>query len=68
MCISRNMSLSSYYKEIFQTELVERIKTHVLYSVYIFFENGAIFYVEKFGRARHATDNNTTNALYVLDN
>jgi len=36
MRISRNISLNSYYKEIFQTELVERFRTHILYSIYFF--------------------------------
>jgi hypothetical protein len=44
---------------MFQTNLVEKIKTRILCSVNFFSENGAVYeYVEKYGTARQATDDN----------
>jgi hypothetical protein len=42
--------------ETFQTKVVEEIKTHILRPIN-FSENRAV-YVEKYGRARQATDDN----------
>ena len=44
-------------------------KTYFVFNIrFFFFENRAFFDVKNFGRAKHATDDNTTNALCVLDN
>jgi len=47
---------------------VEKIKAHVLSSV-TFFRNSCLLWydMEKYGGAGHATDNNTANALCMLD-
>jgi hypothetical protein len=58
--------------KIFQTEIVEKIKTHVLSSVkFSFFPFIAPFMIwrVKYGRGRQATDDsNTAHAFYMLDN
>jgi len=54
---------------MFQTKLVEKIKTHILYSITFFFKacrlwnNG-----EKYCRARQATDDSMVHAHCMLDN
>jgi hypothetical protein len=51
--------------EMFQTKVVEKIKTHILCSV-IFFKKSCRLWdnVEKYGRARQATHDNTEHALW----
>ena len=45
---------------MFQTKVVEKIKTHILCSVTFFFENGAVYEImwKKYCRAGQATDDN----------
>ena len=46
MLIHDNISVNSSYREVFQTKVVEKIKTHVLCSVYIYIyisENAAFY-------------------------
>jgi hypothetical protein len=53
---------------MFETKLVEKIKTHILCSVSLFFfENRAVYEImwEKYERAGLC---NTAHAFYVLDN
>ena len=49
---------------------VEKIKTHILCSIFFFFffrESGHLWInVEKYCRAGHATDNNMAHALFTL--
>jgi hypothetical protein len=45
-----------------QTKVVDKIKTYILCSVTFSPEN-----VEKYGRAKHATDDNMAHAHYMLD-
>jgi hypothetical protein len=46
---------------MFQTEIVEKMKTHMLCS-----ENRAVYEIlEKYGRARHATDDNIIWSMRV---
>ena len=47
--------------EMFQTKVVQKIKTHILFSVTVFVENRAVFWdnAEKYCRAGQATDDNT---------
>ena len=40
-----NISLNSSYKEMFETKVVEKIKTHILCPVTFFFENRAVYEV-----------------------
>ena len=55
--------------EMFQTEIVEKIKTHILWSVTFFFENPTVYEinVEKYCRAGQATDDNMARAHCMLD-
>ena len=47
------------FHEMFQTRVVEKIKTHVLCSVNFFLKLGHLWdNVEKYGRTRYATDDN----------
>ena len=52
--------------EMFQTNVVEKIKTHILYSVFFKscreWEN-----MEKYYRAGQATDDNMAHAHWMLD-
>ena len=51
---------------MFQTNVVEKIKTHILYSfslfvylfIYLFLENPTVYSVEKYCRTEQATDDN----------
>jgi hypothetical protein len=54
---------------MFQTKVVEEIKTHILCSVTFFFENSALNWVmwKKFCRAGQATDDNMAHAHCMLD-
>jgi hypothetical protein len=59
--------------EMFQTKVVEKIKTHILYSVTCFRKSCRLWdNVEKYGTARQTTDDNirvtTAHALCMLDN
>ena len=55
--------------EMFQTEVVEKIKTHILCSVTFFSKIYRLWdNVEKYCRAGQATDDNMTHAQCVLDN
>ena len=55
--------------EIFLTKVVEEINTHILSSI-IFFLNRAVYAinVEKYCRARQATDDNMMHAHCMLGN
>jgi hypothetical protein len=55
--------------EMFHTKVVENITTHILCSI-IFFRKSCrlLYYVEKYGTARLATDENGAHALSMLDN
>jgi hypothetical protein len=54
---------------MFQTKVVEKIKTHILGSVTFFFENRAVYEIvwENYFRAGQATDDNMAHAHCVLD-
>jgi len=54
--------------EVFQAEVVEKIKTHVLFSAILFLKILAIKWdnLEKYGRVEQATDNNMAHALCTL--
>jgi hypothetical protein len=54
---------------MFQTEVVEKIKTHILYAITFFFPKLLPFmrYVEKYCRAGQATDANMAHARCMLD-
>jgi len=47
---------------VLQTKVVEKIKTHIFYSINFFFEN-----VENCGRTGQATDGNMAQAHWMLD-
>jgi hypothetical protein len=54
--------------EVFQTKVVQKIKTHVFCSVTVFWKSCRLRdNSEKCGRARQATDYNTAHAHFVLD-
>ena len=54
---------------MFQTKVVEKIGTHILYSVTFSKKSSRLWNnVVKYGRARQATEDNTAHAHYVLDN
>jgi len=47
---------------------VEKIKTHILFSVTLFSENRAVYEkMDKYCGAGQATDDNTAHAHYMLD-
>ena len=54
--------------EIFLTNVVEEIKTHILFSVPSY-ENPAVLWdnVEKYSKARQATNNNTAFGHFMPD-
>ena len=54
--------------EMFQTKIVEKIKTHILCSG-TFSENRAVYEImwKKYCRAGQATDDNMANAHFMLD-
>jgi len=53
---------------MFQAKVLKKIETHILCSIYIFFENLAIFYIMwKFFRAEQATDDSMAQALCMVD-
>jgi len=53
--------------EMFQTKVVEKIKTHILCSITFFLKSCRLWdNVEKYGRAGLATDN-MAHALCMLD-
>ena len=51
---------------MFQTNVVEKIKTHV-FSNFFSFENCAVYNVEKYCRAGQAADDNMTHVHCMLD-
>jgi len=57
-------------REMFQTKVVRKIKTHILRSViYIFFKSCHLWEnVEKYCTAEQATDDKMAHALCMLDN
>ena len=62
------ISLTSSWKwEMFQTKVVEKIKTNVLCSV-SFFENHAVYEIKwkKYGNPGQATDDNMAHAHFTL--
>ena len=55
--------------EMFQTKVVEKIKTHILCSVTFFRKSCRLWdNVEKYCTAGQATDDNMAHARYMLDN
>jgi hypothetical protein len=53
---------------MFQTNIVEKIKTRILCSITFFSENHAVYEnVEKYCRAAQATDGNMVLAQCMLD-
>jgi hypothetical protein len=54
---------------MFQTKVVEKIKTHILCSVTFFLENRAFYEImcEKYCIALQATDDNMAHAYCVVD-
>ena len=55
---------------MFQTKVVEEIKTHIWRSVTLFFRKSRRLWdnVEKYNGAREATDDGMAHALCMLDN
>jgi hypothetical protein len=54
--------------EMFQSRVVEKIKTHILCLVTFSLKSCCLWdNVEKYGRARQATDENMAHAHYMLD-
>jgi len=55
---------------MFQTKVVEEIKTHILCSIAFFFLNHAVYEIvwEKYCRARQVTEDNITHVHSMLDN
>jgi hypothetical protein len=54
---------------MFQTKVVEKIKTYILFSVTFFLKSGRLQdNVQKNSRAGQATDDNMTHAHCMLDN
>ena len=54
---------------MFQTKVVEKIKTHILCSVIFFSENRAVYEImwKKYCRAVQATDDNMAHSHCMLD-
>jgi len=55
---------------MFQTKVVEKIKTHILYST-TFSENYDVYGImwkKKYGRTRQVTDENTAHVHCMFDN
>jgi len=66
------LSFLSYFilkREMFQTTVVEKIKTHILCSKTFFFRKSCLLWdnVQKYCRAGQATDNNMAYAHCMLD-
>ena len=56
-------------RKMFQTRVVEKIKTHTSCSITFFFlKIVPLKDMEKYGRPQQATDGDTAHALFVLDN
>ena len=54
--------------EMFQTKVVEKIKTHIFCSVTVFRKSCRLWeYVEKYRRAEQITDDNRVHAHCTLD-
>jgi hypothetical protein len=54
--------------EMFQTKVVEKMKTHILCSVTLFWKLYHLWdNVDKYCRARQATDDKVEHAHYMLD-
>jgi hypothetical protein len=55
--------------KIFQTKVVEEIKTHILFSVTFFRKSCRLWdNVENYYSVGQATDDNMAHAYYILDN
>jgi hypothetical protein len=54
---------------MFQTKVVEKIKTHILLSITFLFENRAVYEIiwKKYSKSGEATDNNKAHAYFMLD-
>jgi hypothetical protein len=54
---------------MFQTKVVEKIKTHILGPITFFPENSAVYEItwKKYDTAGQATDDNTAHAHYMLE-
>ena len=70
-----NIHFSSYLAqfflewEMFQTKVVQKIKTHILCSVTLSRKSRRLWdNVEKYCTAGQATDDNMAHARYMLDN
>ena len=63
--------LAQFFLEwkFFETNVVEKLKIHFMFSNFFFFENCAIYETmcEKYIRARQTTDDNTARAFCMLD-
>jgi hypothetical protein len=53
---------------MFQTRVVEKIKTHMLCSITFFPENRAIYEIQKNMVEPDGPEDNTSHALCMLDN
>jgi len=51
---------------MFQTKVVQKIKTYILCSVTFFLSCRLLYTVEKYCRAGQATDGNMTHAYFML--
>jgi hypothetical protein len=60
MHICDNILLSYFLEwEMLQTRVVEKIKTHILWSIFFFRKSCRLYHnVEKYGRAKQSTDDN----------
>jgi hypothetical protein len=54
---------------MFQTKLVEKIKTQFMFKNFLFFEDSAVYEImwKKICRAGHATDESMAHAHCMLD-
>ena len=67
-----NINILSYFAhfflewEMFHTKVVDKIKTHILFSVTFFLGKSCRLWdnVENYGRARQATDDNKTRCIH----
>jgi len=55
---------------MFETKFLEKIKTHILWSIFFFFENRALYEImwkKKYYRTGQATVDNTEHAHFILN-
>jgi len=67
LCTFFNISLnSSENEQIFQTKLVEKIKTYILCTITVFRKSCPLWdKVEKYGRARQTTNDSTLHMRFA---